>query len=85
VRESILPEPVQIASNSLYGLLCGPGLFSSGTEHHHRYRKITMPAFATANRIREIIPAFYEVAETVIALLFSAISGSEHQTRRGMG
>ncbi|KAJ7678438.1 cytochrome P450 [Mycena olivaceomarginata] len=46
---------------SLYRLLWGPGLFACGGEDHYRYRKISMPAFATT-KIREMIPIFYEVA-----------------------
>ncbi|KAF7328194.1 hypothetical protein MVEN_02577100 [Mycena venus] len=50
------------AYSSLYGLLWGPGFFSSVGADHHRYRKIAMPAFATG-KIRQMIPFFYEVAE----------------------
>ncbi|KAF7356136.1 hypothetical protein MVEN_00944200 [Mycena venus] len=54
---------------TLYGLLWGPGFFACGGEEHHRYRKISMPAFATT-KIREMIPIFYEVVEKVLVLQF---------------
>ncbi|KAJ7288852.1 cytochrome P450 [Mycena rebaudengoi] len=45
-------------------LIWGKGILSTTGEDHRRFRKILQPAFSTTN-IREMMPAFYEVAERV--------------------
>ncbi|KAJ7358620.1 cytochrome P450 [Mycena albidolilacea] len=46
---------------SLHRLLWGTGILSTLGDEHRKFRKMTMPAFSTAN-LRRTVPTFYEVA-----------------------